>query len=334
MTWRVRLEPGGRECEIGPHDTVLEAGLRAGLSLPYRCSNGTCGECRGRVLAGELGQIDFHDFRFSEAEKTQGYVLLCRARAAGDLIVEAQETGGVEDIPEQSLPAKVTRLEQPLEDVLIVHMRTPRSQTLQFLAGQHVTLQIDDLPRCDKALASCPCDGLHLQMHFRRRPGDALAEYVFDVLKPSKQVHLQGPHGAFTLDETSRRRAVFVAFDTGFGQIKSLIEHAISLEVDTPIHLFWIAPEPGGHYLGNHCRSWADALDDLCYMPLALPPGPGSLQQRLLATMADVWVAGPDWSDCDVYLAVPEVVRDVLTKEFHARGLPPERLRIDTVSDV
>ena len=36
----------------GAGDTLLYAGLRQGLSLPYECATGTCGSCRARVMSG------------------------------------------------------------------------------------------------------------------------------------------------------------------------------------------------------------------------------------------------------------------------------------------
>ena len=35
-------------------ETILHAGLRQGLTLPYECATGTCGTCRARVVSGDV----------------------------------------------------------------------------------------------------------------------------------------------------------------------------------------------------------------------------------------------------------------------------------------
>ncbi|NKB16256.1 MAG: 2Fe-2S iron-sulfur cluster binding domain-containing protein [Sphingomonadales bacterium] len=52
MSAQVTVLPTGQTFEVMGDETLLEAGLRAGLSLPYGCSNGTCGQCKCRVTQG------------------------------------------------------------------------------------------------------------------------------------------------------------------------------------------------------------------------------------------------------------------------------------------
>ena len=37
---------------------ILDAGIEAGLELPYTCKGGICGCCVGRVAEGEVDQSD------------------------------------------------------------------------------------------------------------------------------------------------------------------------------------------------------------------------------------------------------------------------------------
>mgnify|MGYP001576619964 CR=1 FL=1 len=134
MTTHIHLKPSGKEFQVESGETVLEAALRAGVSPAYSCNNGSCGECKARLLTGRVHH-GFHDYVFAEAEKARGYILLCRAEPESDLEIEAHEARGVEDIPLQQVPAKVTRLERVHDDILVLHLRTPRSRTLRFLAG-------------------------------------------------------------------------------------------------------------------------------------------------------------------------------------------------------
>lgn len=346
MTARVTVLPSGHRFSVEEGETLLEAALRSGLNLNYHCNSGSCGECRARVVTGQPGERLPHDFVLGEAARAQGVVLMCRTRAATDLVLEAREAHGVEDIPEQSLETQVMKLEQPVDDVMILHLRTPRTRTLRFLAGQHVTLHIDDIAPRSKSIASCPCNGMFLQFHVRRVPGDPFSEHVFNQLKPRQRLTVQGPYGNFLFDETSRRPVIFLAFETGFAPIKSLIEHAIALEYPAPMRLYWIAREPTGHYLANQCRAWRDALDDFQFHPLvshASPPwtdevleelghsieGLGPVARGMVQAAAHVVAELPALEGQDVYLSGAgmrlEPLRDLLLRH----GLPASRLFVD-----
>ena len=67
--------------------------------------------------------------------------------------------------------------------------------------------------------------------------------------------------GDFVLNVESGHPLVFIAFDTGFAAIKSLVEHAMALDSAPSIHLYRVSTIAGEPCLDNLCRSWADALD-------------------------------------------------------------------------
>jgi CDP-4-dehydro-6-deoxyglucose reductase len=81
-------------------------------------------------------------------------------------------------------------------------------------------------------------------------------------------VEVEGPFGEFVLDENSSRPVIFLAFGAGFAPIKSLVQHAMSLELAESMDLHWLA-DAAGHYQDNLCRAWADALDNFSYVPHA-----------------------------------------------------------------
>ncbi len=331
MTAKIHLLPSDHEFPAEPQETLLEAALRAGLAPSYRCSNGSCGQCRARVVSGRLGEIRFHDYVISEPDKAQGTFLMCSAHAAEDLVIEASEAGGVGDIPHQQVITRVNKIERLGEDLLVLHLRTPRNQTLRFLAGQHVSMEIAGLAPRNKSIASCPCNAMHLQFHIKRVSGDPFADYIFSQLRLNQPVALSGPYGSFTLDEHAGRPLILLAYETGFAPIKSLIEHAIALEFAQAMHLYWVVRRAGEHYLENYCRSWSDALDDFTYTPLS-----GDGADAASTTEHDFLLGGqrivqdyPDLAGHDVYVNGPEPLMGQTRDLLLAHGLPEQRLFID-----
>lgn len=319
MGHRIRLVPSGREFTAETQETVLEAALRHGVNLPYNCSGGSCGACKARLLTGEIAAARFHDFVFSEAEKTQGSVLLCSIGAGSDMVLEVREIGTAEEVQHQSLNARVARIERPAENYVVLTLRTPRSQALQFLAGQHVELKLGGELICDAAIASCPCNGMYLQFHLARRD-DTFSRHVFERIHLGDVVVVEGPFGTFTLDEHSPRPLVMVAQDIGFAPLKSLLEHGMALELPQALTLIWVSAYADGHYMANLCRSWVDAMDNFSFQPLLLEPGGEAALAGVIAG-AVVDAAGSDF-----YLAVDDELCKPLYAALLARNAADERI--------
>lgn len=318
MMAHVRLFPARREFFVEGSDTILDAALRAGISLPYGCSNGNCGQCKAKVISGKTLPVRHYDYAFSESEKNQGYVLLCSHTAVSDLDIEAIESGA-QDIPAQQIATRVKKIERLGEHMALLHLQTPRTKRLQFLAGQSVTIEMGNGAEADYPVASCPCDDRNLQLHVQRLPGNRLADYVFKKLKNGDIVALAGPKGDFTLNEESPRSLIFLAHGTGFAPIKSLIEHAMARDVAETMHLYWLAGE-NGHYLNNLCRSWTDALDNFQYTPLVAEAA------KSAAALQQVAENHPDLTGFDVYAAGPEAFLTMVKKYLHAVRFPENQL--------
>ena len=62
MPNKVLLYPSYHTFLVNGADTVLEAGLRAGLAMNYGCSSGNCGLCKARVVAGQVEKIHHQDY--------------------------------------------------------------------------------------------------------------------------------------------------------------------------------------------------------------------------------------------------------------------------------
>ncbi len=329
MTAHVQIQSSGKEFFVDGDDTLLEAALRAGLALDYGCSIGTCGKCKARVVSGEVHRTRHSDYALTAAEKGDGVVLMCCNTAVGDLVIEAHEALSPAEIPAQRIDATVKSVSTLGADVRLLHLQTPRSNRLRFLAGQSVSLALPGGPSASYPVASCPCDDRNLQFHIRPRVGDDFAERVREGLGIAATVRIEGPRGEFVINESSRRPLVFVACDTGFAPVKSLLEHAMALDAAESLELYWIAPGKAGRYLDNLCRSWTDALDNFRYVPIDTGSGDSdeaAMRGALLHMLED----HPRIDACDVYVAGPAVLGRAAAL-LAERGLPRAQLHVNVV---
>jgi ferredoxin-NADP reductase len=80
--------PSEQAVLVKPGETLLEAGLSAGLAMPFSCAMGGCGACRGRLTQGEVVMSEPNCL--SPAERARGDVLPCIAKPCGAVHVEVE----------------------------------------------------------------------------------------------------------------------------------------------------------------------------------------------------------------------------------------------------
>lgn len=65
-------------------ESILDAGLRQGLDLPYSCKGGVCSTCRVVLVEGEV-EMDVH-YALEDYEIARGFVLMCQSFPVTDTI--------------------------------------------------------------------------------------------------------------------------------------------------------------------------------------------------------------------------------------------------------
>jgi CDP-4-dehydro-6-deoxyglucose reductase len=330
MAAHVTVKPSGHEFFVEGSETVLKAALRAGLAPAYGCGNGNCGLCKARVISGEVKQILHTDYPLSPSERTQGYALMCSHTAVSDLVIEILEASSPDDIPEQDIVAKVKSVSPLTDDIMLLHLQTPRTNRLRFLAGQRVTLSVTGSTanfRADYSIASCPCDDRNLLFHIRRDDSDEFAHRLFaGAFKANDPVSLFGPFGNFVLQKESSNDVVFVVCDTGFAPVKSLVEHAVASDLPGALRLVWAATNSDGHYLENQCRAWADALETFSFATLHAASAAAAGTAAAARALAD-----EDIRQRDVYVVGPADFVSVVEQTLTAAGLPASQLRSEVL---
>lgn len=334
MGFRITIEASGSGFNCEPGDTLLSAGLAAGLFLPYSCRSGVCNTCRGRVVEGTVDFGSVHPAHLSEADKADGYAMLCQARPTSDLTLQVRELDASEAIRPRTMPARVLSLERPAPDVMIVKLGTPANEPVVFMAGQYLEVQLPGGVIRTYSMANVPTsDGVRqLELHIRHLPGGLFTEQVFHKTKVRDMWKVQAPLGTFYWRDKSSRPVVMVASGTGFAPIKAIVEQSIATGSERPITLYWGGRRPGDLYMAALAESWASRHAHIRYVPvLSEADAQDGWHGRTGFVHHAVMEDFPDLRGHEVYACGAPIVVDSARRDFSERcALPAEQFFADS----
>ena len=252
-------------------ETLLDAGLRQDIELPYECRSGGCGMCKCTVLQGKVDPGLYQPSALSAEELAQGKVLSCCATALEDAEIEYEAAVAPSAVREYT--ARVVKMERLSYDVMRVLLKLPEGQRIAFKAGQYINVILEDGERRAFSFANPPHEAEFVELQIRLVPGGRFTTHVFERMQEGDELRFEGPMGDFVLRE-SDRPIVFVAGATGFAPVKSMVEDAFRHGIQRPIHLYWGVKSLRDLYLPNLPERWAREHENFHYIPVLSEPAP------------------------------------------------------------
>ena len=271
MSFTVTLRPSGITFQVEPDETVLAAAIRQGVGLPYGCRDGACGSCKSRLLDGQVLLGEHQHKALSIEEEAAGYTLTCKAKALGDLVIEARTVIGAGDYPPRKMPCRVTSISKAADDVAIVRLQLPANEAFRYRAGQYIEFILEGGVRRSYSMANAP----HTQsaapgaeLHIRHMPGGRFTDHVFTKMAARDILRIEGPFGSFFLREDSAKPIVLLASGTGFAPIKAIIEQLRFIGNERSAVLYWGCRRRADLYLHEWALEAAAELPWLSYVPV------------------------------------------------------------------
>lgn len=324
MAFQTTIQPSGHSFAIDPNETILEAAIRHGYTLPYSCRDGVCGTCKGKVLQGRVDYGEYQNTTLTDIEKTAGMALFCCARPLSDLTIECREVNAIKDIPVKTMPCRVQKMLRPAPDVMVLSLKLPANERLQFMAGQYIDILLKDQKPRSFSLANAPHDDEFLELHIRNIAGGSFTHHVFEEMKERDILRFKGPLGTFFLRDDTAKPIIFVASGTGFAPIKAIIEHALHIGVKRTMHFFWGARKLADLYMLDKAKQWESR--GIKFTPVLSEPLPedawrgrtGFVHQAVMEDYIDL-------ADYEVYVCGAPVVVEAAQRDFTTqRNLPGE----------
>jgi CDP-4-dehydro-6-deoxyglucose reductase len=309
MSFSVNVEPSGHHFIVEAGEAILDAALKQGITLPYGCRNGACGSCLGQLQSGEVTYPNGTPRALTPEAKAEGKAIFCQAHAASDLVIEVREPAEEKEIQVKTMPSRIEVMERINHDVMLLKLKIPETERMQFLAGQYIQILLKDGRERSFSLANAPHEDGFLELHIRHVDGGDFTSEVFDKMKIKDILRIEGPHGQFYLREDSTRPIIFMAGGTGFAPIRGIIEHALAADCQRPMHLYWGARAKEDLYHDVVAQAYADEHEQIQYTAvLSEAKDSDNWMGRTGYAHTAIMQDYPDLSAYEIYAAGPPVM--------------------------
>jgi toluene monooxygenase electron transfer component len=213
---------GERQFECAPGDTILRAGLRAGLGMPYECNVGSCGSCKLELVSGELSSAWPEAPALSDRDRAKNRVLGCQSRPAGDCSIKVRlsESCVPAHRPRQ-FGATLAETRDVTHDIREFRFHAP--DPAGFLPGQYGLMLLPGVtgPRAYSMSNTAVADGMwHFQI--KRVPNGKGTAVLFDQLRVGDRIVMDAPYGLACLRTESERDIVCIAGGSGLAPVISI----------------------------------------------------------------------------------------------------------------
>ena len=334
MTFTITVQPSGRTFQAQTSETLLAAGIRQGIALPYGCKDGACGSCKCRLLSGSVVHGAHQTKALSGEEEAAGYVLTCCGTAQSDVVLESRQVSAAGALPIKKMPVRVSSLERASHDVIVLKLQLPAADAFQYHAGQYVEFLLQGGDRRSYSMANAPhtqAAGPQMELHIRHMPGGKFTDQVFGTMKEKDILRIEGPFGSFYLREDSDKPIVLLASGTGFAPIKAILQHMAHAGITRPVTLYWGGRRPTDLYQAAWVQAQLGVMPNLRYVPVisdALPEDgwtgrTGFVHQAVLQDL-------PDLSDYQVYACGAPIVVESARADYARAGLPEDEFFADS----
>lgn len=229
MKVTLQSKSGMYEFECMPGETILAAGLRHGITLPYECATGTCGTCRGRVMQGDAVMAWEKAPGAVALKREKGDRLLCQTVPSSDVVVRVPSSAVQGRFSKGTVPrhltGKVKSSRMLTRDV--VHFDLELDQPVDYDAGQFMTLEQSQVRGCRAySMTSFARATTSLSFLVKRFPGGGFSDWLFSSDLEGAELKLFGPLGRAVFDPEENKNIVCIGGGSGIAGMMAILDRA------------------------------------------------------------------------------------------------------------
>lgn len=221
--YTIRVQPGDAAFSCADDDTVLRAGLRAGLGLAYECNVGGCGTCKYELVEGEVHTLWEEAPGLNPRDRQRGRKLACQTVPRGHCVIKPLQSGDrfVPQHTPRRFAAELCEIRDLTHDIREFRLRD--DNPAGFLPGQYALL---DLPGVGSVRAYSMSNIGNAQgiwdFIVRKVPNGAGSRALFEGLKVGDRVHVDGPYGLAYLRTDVLRQVICIGGGSGLAPMLSI----------------------------------------------------------------------------------------------------------------
>ncbi|MFZ5877340.1 MAG: FAD-binding oxidoreductase [Nitrospirota bacterium] len=244
----VVFRQSGQAFSCEPGDYLLDLVEAHGGTIKFSCRAGACGACVIDVSATPdgLNPMSARERRTLESvgADLSKHRLACVTRVMGDLEIGDATTAPSERAREAGIrpgfEAEVVESRHLADQVREVTFRLIQPAVISFLPGQYLSFTIEEFDhvRRSYSLASSPADRGRVTVCVRAVSGGRGSNYIHR-LEPGDHVRFHGPHGEFTLQQSSVRDVLLIANGTGVAPMMSILRHLVDARSTRNVRLYF-----------------------------------------------------------------------------------------------
>jgi xylene monooxygenase electron transfer component len=327
--YRLEIQPSSHVLSCRSDQTLLDCCIQAGVPAPYNCRSGECGECRAKLMSGDVYEMPGADPAiFTEAHRQAGQILLCmcfpRSGVAVDVPLQAQET----TIKPTTINTIIDRIERVTPSIVQVSVETPGP--VGYRAGQCFEWAIPAIkPNRIYSAANRPGSD-RIDFHVRIYPGGKIGDYVTQHLSPGRTLELIGPFGQFGLSASDWRPTVCIAGGTGLAPIHAILDEAFARRDGRPIHFFYGVRSHDELYCLDTLERWAQDYPTFTFTPVLSGEPEDSTWNGRRGLVTDVVAQELDDAfGLEAYVCGPAAMIDAALRVFEQAGLSSADVHTD-----
>ena len=338
-TYTVRLEPVGVELEVEEGETILDAAFRQGISLPHGCKEGQCSACKCNLVEGEVDLLKYSTFALSDGEREQGGILLCRALAQDDLVIELlnfDEELLAKSIAVKTFKGAITAKSNLTHDIRAIEIDL--EAPIKFWAGQYVDITVrtkagETITR-SFSMANTPDQTQKLKFIIKKYPeGRFSSELDAGGIEVGAAVTVRGPYGSCFRREGRTGPIVLVAAGSGMSPIWSILHDHIASGEARPVHFFYGARTKDDLFYIEQIADITAAHPSITFTPVLSHAdtdpdwqgATGFVHQVVGAELKRLGIEG----NADAYACGPPPMIDALQPVLFMQDFDPERTFFD-----
>ncbi|MFW2381065.1 MAG: 2Fe-2S iron-sulfur cluster-binding protein [Acidimicrobiales bacterium] len=328
----IRLLPSGKEVRPEPGDTVLAALERQGFAMPNNCRAGACGECRTKLVTGEVDQGMVLDMALSEADRAEGYRLMCMAKPTS---AEIEIEFGTDDAkpllfpPRERILCVVTDLVARTPRIREVRLR-PVGDPIRYWPGQYLMVgdERKGAPPRPYSIANAPRNDGEVTLLVSHVEDGKTSTWIHEELAIGDRVTVAGPFGTFIGDPGTDTPVLCLAAGSGLAPILALTDAALRRGFARPVTIVYSARTPDDVFDQGLIAWWTAKHRRFSFLPTYTGSAPENAKYsgRIPAILPTL---KSDLSDHSVYIAgSPEFVDDCAAAA-RALGAPDEQVFVE-----